>query len=107
MGSTVAIAGESMASAEVKLAMLGDTVSTTVDPVMSTMVAGDVASMTIGTAMLMMVVDAVSSLMPMLMSMSVVDEAMSMSIGGAESMAVADDEPLTLVGVCGEIGDGW
>jgi hypothetical protein len=73
-----------MASTEVKLVMLGDTVSTTVDPVMSTMVAGDVASMTIGTAMSMMVVDAVSTSMP---------------IGGAESMAVADDEPSTLVGV--------
>jgi hypothetical protein len=59
------------------------------------MVAGDAASMTVGTAMPTMVVDAVSTSMPM--SMSVVDEAMS--IGGAKSTAVADDEPSTLIGV--------
>jgi hypothetical protein len=98
-GSTVAIAGESMASAEAKSAMLGDAVLMMVDPVMSTMVAGEVASMTDCIAMPTMVVNAVSTSMLMLMSMSMVGEAMSMSIGGAESMAVADDEPSTLVGV--------
>jgi hypothetical protein len=99
MGSTVAVAGESMASAEVKSAMLGDVVSTTVDPVMSTMVAGDIASMSVGTTLPMMVVDAVSVSMLMSMSMLVVDETMSMSIGGAESTTVADDAPSTLAGV--------
>jgi hypothetical protein len=96
-GSIVAIAGELMASAEVKSVMLGDAVSTMVDPVMSTLVASDVASMTVGTAMPTMVVDAVSTSMLMLMSTSVVDEVIS--IGGAESMADADDESSTLVGV--------
>jgi hypothetical protein len=103
-GSIVAVAGESMASAEVELTMLGDAVSTMVDPVMSTMVVGVVASMTVGIAMPTMVGDAVSMSMPMsmadeAMSMWMAGVAMSMSIGGAESTAVADDEPSTLVGV--------
>jgi hypothetical protein len=71
--------------------------STMVNPVMSTMVVGDVALMTAGTAMPMMVVGAMSMSMPM--SMLVVDEAMLMSMGGAESTTVADDEPSNLVGV--------
>jgi hypothetical protein len=97
MGSIVAVARESMASAGTRPAMLGGAVSETVDPVMSTMVASGVASMTVGTAMLTIVVDAVSTLMLVLMSMLVVSE--SMSIGDAESMAIADDESSTLVGV--------
>jgi hypothetical protein len=98
-GSTVAVAGKTMASAETRSAMLGDAVSEMVDPVMSTMVAGGEASMMVGTAMPTMVVDALSTSMMVLMSMLVVSESMSMSIGGAESMAIADDEPSTLVGV--------
>jgi hypothetical protein len=104
MGSTVAVAGESMVSAEAKSAMLDDVVLTVVDPVKSTMVAGEVASMTVGTAMPMMVVDAVSTSTLTLMSTLVVGEVMS--IGGAESTAVANDEPSILV-VVEEIGDGW
>jgi hypothetical protein len=71
-GSTIAVTGESMASAEAKSAMLGDAVSETVDPVLSITVAGGVASMTVGTAMPTMVVDAVSTSMLVLMSMLVV-----------------------------------
>jgi hypothetical protein len=52
-----------MASAEEKSSMLGDAVLMMVDLVMSTMVAGEVASMTVGTVMPMMVVDAVSTRM--------------------------------------------
>jgi hypothetical protein len=99
MGSTVAVARESMASAEARSATLGDAVSVTANPVMSTMVASRVASMSVGTAMPTMVVDAVSMSMLVFMSMLVVSEAMLMSIGGAESTAIADDEPTTLVGV--------
>jgi hypothetical protein len=72
---------------------------------MSTMVAGGVASMTVGTAMPMMVVDAASTSMLVLMlklvlmSKLVVGESMSMLIGGAESTTIADDEPSILVGV--------
>jgi hypothetical protein len=86
--------------------MLGDAMSTTVDPVMSTLVADDVALMTAGTAMPTMAVCAVSTSMPM--SMSVVGEAMLMLMDGAESMAVADDEPSNLVGVArlGKVGEG-
>jgi hypothetical protein len=78
--------------------------STTVDPVMSTMVADDVALMTAGTAMPTMVVGAVS--MPM--SMSMVDKMMLMSMDGAESTAVADVEPSNLVGVARSamVGEG-
>jgi hypothetical protein len=98
-GSIVAIAGESMASAETRSAMFGDVVSETVDPVMSTMVAGGEASMTGGTAMPTIVVDAVSTSMLVLMSMLVVSESLSMSSGGEESKAIADVKPSTLVGV--------
>jgi hypothetical protein len=77
--------------------MLGDAMSTMVDPVMSTMFADDVVLMTTGTAMPTMVVIAVS--MSMLMLMSGVDEAMLTLIDGAELMAVADDELSNLVGV--------
>jgi hypothetical protein len=96
-GSTVVVARESKSRAGVKSAMLGDVMSTTVDPVMSTMVAGDVVLMTAGTAMPTVVAGAVSTSRPM--SKSVVDEAMLMSVVGAESKAVADDEPSNLVGV--------
>jgi hypothetical protein len=75
-GSTIAVAGESMASAEMKSATLGNVVSETVDPVISTMVAGGVASMTVGTAMPTMVVDAVVMSMLVLMLMLVVSESM-------------------------------
>jgi hypothetical protein len=88
-----------MAGAEMKSPTLGNVVLETVDPVMSTMVADEVASMMVGTVMPTMVVDVVSTLMLVLMSKLVVDESISMSIGGAESMAIDDDEPLTLVGV--------
>jgi hypothetical protein len=88
-----------MLSAGTKLAMLGDAVSKTVNPVTSTIVADGVASMTVGTAMPTRVVDAVSTSMLVLMSKLVMSESMSMSIGGAESTAIADDEPSTLVGV--------
>jgi hypothetical protein len=98
-GSTIVIARDSMAGGETKLPTLGNVVLETVDPVMSTMVAGEVASMMVGTAMPTMVVDVVSMLMLVLMSKLVVDESISMSIGGAESTAIADDEPSTLVGV--------
>jgi hypothetical protein len=98
-GSTIAIAGESMAGAETKLATLGDVVPKAVDLVMSTMVADGVASMTVGIAMPTMVVDAVSTSMLVLMSKLVVSKSMSMSIGGAELTTIADDEPSTLVGV--------
>jgi hypothetical protein len=107
-GSRVAIAGESMASAETRSVMLGDAVSETVDPVMSTMVGGGEASMTVGTAMPTMVVDAVSMSMLVLMSMLVVSESMSMSIGGSKSTTIADVEPSTLVGVkrSATVGEG-
>jgi hypothetical protein len=88
-----------MASAEAKSATLGDVVSETVDPVMSTMVAGGVASMTVGIAMPTMLVDTVSMSMLVLMSMLVVSESMSISIGGAELTAIVNDKPSTLVGV--------
>jgi hypothetical protein len=97
MGSTVVAAGESKSRAGVRLVMLGDAMSTTVDPVMSTMFADDVVLMTAGTAMPTMVVIAVSTSMQMLMSG--VDEAMLTLIDGAESTAVADDKLLNLVGV--------
>jgi hypothetical protein len=98
-GSTIVVTGESMAGAETKSTTLGDVVLESVDLVMSTMVAGGVASMTVGTAKPTMVVDAVSTSMLVLMSKLVVGESMSMPIGGAESMAIADDELSTLVGV--------
>jgi hypothetical protein len=98
-GSTIVVAGDSMAGAKTKSMTLGDVVLETVDPVMSTMVASGVASMTVGTAMSTMVVDAVSMSMLVLMSKLVVCESMSMRIGGAESMTISDDEPSTLVGV--------
>jgi hypothetical protein len=96
-GSTIAVARESMAGAETKSTTLGDVVSEAVDPVISTMVANGVASMTVGTAMPTMVVDAVSTSILVLMSKLAVSE--SMSIDGAESTAIANDEPSTLVGV--------
>jgi hypothetical protein len=92
MGSMVVAAG-------VRSAMLGDAMSMMVDSVMLAMVAGGVASMTVGTAMSTMVVDAVSTSMLVLMSKLVVGESMSMPIGGAESTTIADDEPSTLVDV--------
>jgi hypothetical protein len=98
-GSMIVLAGESMAGAETKSTTLGDVVLETINPVMSTIVAGRVASMTVGTAMPTMVVDAVLTLMLVLMSKLVVGESISMPIGGAESTAIADDEPSTLVGV--------
>jgi hypothetical protein len=91
--------GSMVVAAGVRSAMLGDAVSMMVDSVMSTMVAGGVESMTVGTAMPTVVVDAVSMSMLVLMSKLVVGESMSMPIGGAESTAIADDEPSTLVGV--------
>jgi hypothetical protein len=99
MGSTTAITGGSMASAEAKSAMLGDAVSETVDPVMSTLIADEVVLMAAGTAMLTRVIDVVSMSMLALVSKLMVSESTSMSIGDAESMAIADDEPSNLVGV--------
>jgi hypothetical protein len=83
MGSTVVIAGESMANTGV----VGDAVSTLVDAVASTMV-GDAVSMSMAIAD-----DA--------MSMSIADDAMSMSmaVGDAESTVVPGDEPSILVDV--------
>jgi hypothetical protein len=98
-GSPIVVFGESMTTAETKLATLGDVVLETVDPVMSTMVADGVASTTVGTAMPTMVVDAVSTLMLALVSKLVVSKSMSMSIDDVESTAIADDEPSNLVGV--------
>jgi hypothetical protein len=92
-GSMVVAAGELKLRAGVRSAMLGIAMSMTVDPVMSTMVADDVALMTADAAVPTMVVGAVST------SMSMVDEAMLMSMDGAELMAVADVEPSKLVGV--------
>jgi hypothetical protein len=86
--------------------MLGVAMSMTVDPVMSTMVADDVALMMAGAAMPTLVVGAVST--SMLMSMSMVDEAMLMSMDGAESTTVADVEPSKLVGAARSamVGEG-
>jgi hypothetical protein len=62
-GLTTAVAGWSMASAEANSAMLGDAVSEAVDLVTSTIVAGGVVSMAVGTVMPTRVVNAVSMLM--------------------------------------------
>jgi hypothetical protein len=97
MGSTTAVAGGSMVSAEAKLAMLGDAVSEAVDPVTSTLVADEVVLMAAGTAMPTRVVDVVSMSLLALVSKLMVSE--SMSIGDAESTTIADDEPSNLVGV--------
>jgi hypothetical protein len=107
-GSTTAVTGGSMASAEAKSAMFGDAVSETVDPMTSTILVGGVVLMAVGTAMPTRVVDAVSMSMLVLVSKLVVSELMSMSIGDAESIAIANDEPSNLVGEerSAMVGDG-
>jgi hypothetical protein len=77
MGSTTAVAGGSMASAEAKSAMLGDAVSETVDPITLTLVADEVVSMAAGTAMPTKVVDVVSMSMLALVLKLMVSESMS------------------------------
>jgi hypothetical protein len=87
--------GSMMIATEVRSAALGDVVSMTVDPAMSTSVSDGLVSMMAGIAMPTAVLMAESmSILSLVLKLMV---SGSMSNGDAESMTMADDEPSNLV----------